>query len=646
MDQNQDPKRLKTGVSSAFWCRPKLGKPFYKFSPAKWPHPGLMDASGPISWLDRLFDGGILVTDPSTRALTMLITGPPGTGKSILALEICYRLTLYHNYHKRPDGLYCMYVSTENSAERIITKARSFDWELAFDKFQKYDESPGTPHVAVLGADTIRNELKEKQKPDLGLMVDQLARKWEQVLIKNPYFKKRPIPSADVLVIDSLNVIGPSDKADIFNQFLNVATNGPALVIFVMESGSGGQGHEYWGYVCDIILRLDRKYSQDYMLRTAEVVKARNQQHAWGQHQLKILPSPRETVLSTAVRKMTPHERLIQARRRSPYRSEGGIFIFPSIPYYLSIYKHDLAEEDPMPVPFPLPSLSKTIGNGLPAGRCTALIGTRGAHKSHIGYFHLLSRILKGEKAIVVSLRDDERMAQKTMSLILQQQFPQDAMREDRSQRNKNGEDLSEETRRIEKFEMDGNLEVIYYTPGHIAPDEFFHRIFISIQNMKRQGDQPLTVLFNSLDQLPARFPLCARESIFVPGLIQMLTAEKATCIFVATNEPGQPEEQYGLLQMADMILSMRPRRFYKKYLDWLMQPEDERPGIEKIKPDPVWDPMVQTVVLHTVRIPAGKPAGARGMLELVDQSSPVRDPGLYFTPFPNEFPAGVIVEI
>ena len=392
MNEDKEPYRLPTGVSGAFWCRPKMEAPFYEFSPAKWPHPILTDSSSPISWLDRLFDGGIWVTNPKTRALTMLLTGPPGTGKSILALEMCYRLSLYPDYPRRPDGLYCLYVSTENSAERIITKVRSFDWERAIDKFQQYDESPGTPHVAVLGSDKIRTFLQNDHQPDLGRMVDRLAKKWRQILSKNRKFKTPPISSPDVLVIDSLNVISPASKGNIFNQFLNVATNGPALVIFVMESGSGGQVHEYWSYVCDIILRLDRKYFQDYMLRSIELVKARNQQHAWGQHQLKILPSPRETVPSPAEAQMTPHERLVQARRRSPYRNEGGIFIFPSIPYYLSIYKHDLPAEDPVDVDFPLPSLNQTV-NGLPAGRCTALVGTRGTHKSHIGYFHLLSRI-------------------------------------------------------------------------------------------------------------------------------------------------------------------------------------------------------------------------------------------------------------
>lgn len=650
MGEPHEVKRLKTGVSAAFWCKPKAEGPFYEFKPATWPHPALRDSSEQISWLDRLFEGAIEVTDQGTRALTMLLTGPPGTGKSILALEMCYRLSLYHKYPNRKGGLFCLYVSTENSAKRIITKVKSFGWKQAKYLFQEYDFSSGFPHVAVLGADKIRNYIENKQSPDLSRIVERLAGEWAQFLDKEKSYQKLGLSSPDVLVIDSLNVISASNKAEIFNQFLNVATQGPALVIFVMESGSSGQMHDYWGYICDIILRLDRKYTEEYMLRTLEVVKARNQQHVWGQHQLKIYPGPQVPSTSASSKKMKPYDQLVQARRRTPYREEGGIFIFPSIHYYLSTYKQEVLSREPTKIKFPLEELNGTLEGGLPAGRCTALIGARGAHKSHVGYFHLLSRILENEKAIVVSLRDDEGMARKTMSKILHQQFVshpdwKDKFKNPPPKKRKTG-NFSYELEVLEDFEREDNLEIIFYPPGYISPDEFFHRIFITIQRMKAGESKPLTVLFNSLDQLPARFPLCARESIFVPGLIQMFTAEKATCIFVAVNEPGQPEEQYGLLQMADMILSMRPRRFKKKYYDWLFKNKKSKRAIEQSETTSRSDPMIQAVVLHTVRIPGGETAGARGLLLLANDRSIKPPPGLHFIPFPEEFPVGDKVEI
>ena len=68
--------------------------------------------------------------------------------------------------------------------------------------------------------------------------------------------------------------------------------------------------------------------------------------------------------------------------------------------------------------------------------------------------------------------------------------------------------------------------------------------------------------MFNSLDQISARFPLCAKQEIFIPGIIQTLSGEDVTSICVAVDEPGQPVQQYGLLPMADLIVSFSKRRF------------------------------------------------------------------------------------
>ena len=51
---------------------------------------------------------------------------------------------------------------------------------------------------------------------------------------------------------------------------------------------------------------------------------------------------------------------------------------------------------------------------------------------------------------------------------------------------------------------------------------------------------EKLTLLFNSLDQLSSRFPLCAKQDIFVPGLIDSLNGENVR-IFVAVEIASQP---------------------------------------------------------------------------------------------------------
>lgn len=69
-----------------------------------------------ISGFDELFaDGGI------PNGNSVLVAGGPGTGKSTLCRQICYNLVL--------KGKKCMYVSFEESKERIEKSMRSFGWD-------------------------------------------------------------------------------------------------------------------------------------------------------------------------------------------------------------------------------------------------------------------------------------------------------------------------------------------------------------------------------------------------------------------------------------------------------------------------------------------------------------------------------------
>jgi len=70
-----------------------------------------------IIGFDELFaDGGI------PKGSSVLVAGGPGTGKSILCRQICYNLV--------SNGKKCMYVSFEESKERIITSMEKFGWDV------------------------------------------------------------------------------------------------------------------------------------------------------------------------------------------------------------------------------------------------------------------------------------------------------------------------------------------------------------------------------------------------------------------------------------------------------------------------------------------------------------------------------------
>ena len=61
------------------------------------------------------------------------------------------------------------------------------------------------------------------------------------------------------------------------------------------------------------------------------------------------------------------------------------------------------------------------------------------------------------------------------------------------------------------------------------------------------------------------------------------LTGEKVTSIFIAVDEPGQPRELYGLLPLADLVISFYRHLFsFKDYFTHL----SEKWNIERIRID------------------------------------------------------------
>ena len=113
-----------------------------------------------------------------------------------------------------------------------------------------------------------------------------------------------------------------------------------------------------------------------------------------------------------------------------------------------------------------------------------------------------------------------------------------------------------------------------------------------------------------------------------------MLTAESVTSIFIAVEEKGQPAEQYGLLSMADALLSFEQQRFFKA--DYCGHIREGRSKLKAI-PDKIGDER-HTTVLRVVRFAGGQAAGAGGILELVDDTAEAAglsgERGLHFIPF------------
>lgn len=656
-------ERIKSGISQAYWC--DTSDTLAKFEEASLAFD--TPTKQTLSWFDKMFEGGIALPkgdSPILRPITMLVSGPPGCGKTTLISELCYRLAV--NEQGNEKALSTLYISTDAETSRMIDNTADLGWNRARNYFIPFDPSAKKPKLkaglkAMIGVWGREKFLKTIEKQDMLLSMINTAvtslDKWvlkadtTDFMTRLKYkFINDPIEHAsgggvmddeekyipDILVVDSLNILNPERQMEFFQSFVR-ACKATKLVIFMLNTGTDNQEHKLWEYFCDIVMQLDHQYVHDYYVRTIEVVKARYQSHWWGKHQLKIYANPKLSEKPKETDAKAVHNYNTKMKRSHPYRTTGGVFIFPSIHSYLSIYKRRTLSEEPSRDDTYPKKLNDVFR--IPKGRCTAFIGERGGHKSHLGYLHLLNRLINhtGESCLIVSLREDEATTKKTLQAIAEQEF-----------------NCTHE--RLDHFEKDNHLEVLYFPPGYITPEEFFHRMFISVHRLKKQNS-PLTVLFNSLDQISARFPLCAKQEIFIPGIIQTLSGEGVTSICVAVDEPGQPVQQYGLLPMADLIVSFSMRRFtaqdyyshigkgWQEDFDTNHNLHHKFQNLQEVASKNT-EHSHEAVVLQVIRYSGGEPrAGRRGMLELVKFDElgrfPYSSAGLHFTPLSEELKQG-----
>ena len=586
---------FQTHISGAYWCIP--GEEHWQFAEALVPDVTRAENSTQTCWFDELLEGGLkLPFRPNAPPLTMLLTGPPGTGKSTLALELSYAMARHHAWDT-------LYVSTEADAESIINHAESFLWLP--DRFAEGNLTPVRPDKLQKGRVYIKSMREQKDLedwrdkfvsvPGFRGILDSLSEAFGYSSHVSSHITDIHDQSRfEALVVDNLNTL-PKDKDKWFSALAHL-NPGLRLVLVILDSSSETDTANFWEYTSDNVIRLARDYSTGYMVRTIEIVKARFQKHAHGRHQLRVLSGKQACNTTSPSLRMREH----------PFRETGGIFIYPSMHFMLSRHKGMSSDTSSERITTPFAHLNRILDSHSPdksgflPGQCVAFCGRHGTHKSRLAHTVLLSHLLKHpmSRGLIISLRDNEDSTRMQLDSIMKSE-------------------LANERQSLDGLCGSGRLEVAYYPPGFITPEEFFHRLQMSISRARtpsagEDARREVLLVFNSLDLLESHFPLCARHPVFVTALIEFLGFENVTSFFIATDS----EQDYGLRSMADPIIHfeyvpMRPSAYFARL--------DDQPRARVSKLDRY------LVKMEITRFAGGTSAGKRCYLDLVKEGDPFR---------------------
>lgn len=532
-----------------------------------------------LYWLDEMLEGGLELpadvwdSDHGNPSFVLLLGGPPGTGKTTFALELCYNLAT----NDQPAGGQkwdSLYVSAETPGNRIEENALRFGWERAAFKVLSAEDALFEPcRCNILGCERVRaanpadfldrlvSAYGYKFPSGTGDAADRLG------AVDAPPAEIRP---PDVVVIDSLNLLwpqqaaaappvgpgptgaakpGPQGLLDSFYRLLDAVGGGarnkrPKLLVIILDWVPNEGPHKPWEFLADAAFRFDWTIGpENYHSRSFQIGKIKTQTHALGNnHVYKIVSGPAcvdegtDTTAESAGpqqgpaagpdrpqsegihggrgatpahSEMPPHA---EQRRGIPYLLAGGSFVLPSIHWHLS----RSIRENPVPgfnressYPTGLPKLDAVLGGG----------------GESLGFPSMHTTALVGRRGGMKSHLAYHFMLSHALGAgpVGPVEHPKNvllvSMRDDMEAAR------GTLTRLIQQQDIAGReadatdilggllradrLEILYNWPGCVTPNEFFHRIYLALARHRKQT--PLGTVLGACERIPggAGAPLC-----------------------------------------------------------------------------------------------------------------------------------------
>ncbi len=440
-----------------------------------------------IEGLDDLLEGGISLV--SEDGLIMLIKGPPGAGKTTLALQISLSSIQWNL-----PGKSC-YWTVEQQKRDIIKKAEKLgvkekDLELSIigkEEFLSSQPGESTPfrliRPIVEGCLELRKRLSELQNPKYRL-----------------------------LVLDGLNLLGEKEREIVeIEHLLTLMRTRCRVGIIVFEPSTDRYGSI--DYQADLILELRGQEKLEpvrYFLTDLRIPKSRFQKSVLGWHQYKTREKSLQVFPSIHFR-LSKHKHVEKCVSDSTH---------PIAESASTVYrKADFHNKDSSFISFFLSGDSKPYCKKLPSslerGSCTVLLGPRRSLKTQLTFDFLRAGSIKNppEPGLLVSLIDNQSTIIKQRSTLCEWCCAKirEGKRKPANCRNKQ--------RQCYK-----HVYLLHMPPGCITTDEFFqwleHRLKIS---ERTNSDQVQRFVFWDLAQLEFRFPFLSHDPMFLPGLIDYL---------------------------------------------------------------------------------------------------------------------------